>query len=92
MERGLFRAVGGFKPIPLMEDYDLVERLRRVARPALVPGRVATSDRRWREVGVVRTTLLNQGIVLAWKLGVGPDRLAEIYYSTRGRRRRRPRG
>jgi rSAM/selenodomain-associated transferase 2/rSAM/selenodomain-associated transferase 1 len=74
-----FRAAGGFREMPIMEDYDLVCRLRRQGRIAIAPAVALTSGRRWREKGAVRTTLLNQLIVLGYHLGVAPARLARWY-------------
>ena len=67
-----------------MEDYEFVRRLRRQGRIAVAPAVALTSGRRWRELGVVRTTLLNQAMILGYHLGVPPARLAAWY------RRRRP--
>ena len=62
-----------------MEDVDLVERLRAVEPPAIVPQPVAVSNRRWLRLGLVRTTLINQRILRAWKRGVPPENLAVLY-------------
>ncbi|MCX6602612.1 MAG: TIGR04283 family arsenosugar biosynthesis glycosyltransferase, partial [Acidobacteria bacterium] len=57
LTRTLYDSVGGFAPIPLMEDIDLSARLRRIARPACLRDRVLVSARRWEQRGVVRTVL-----------------------------------
>jgi rSAM/selenodomain-associated transferase 2/rSAM/selenodomain-associated transferase 1 len=75
---------GGFPLIPIMEDYALVRRLARIGRIALVDQPVVTSGRRWEHLGIARTTLINQAIILAYHLGVEPEVLARWY-----RRRRR---
>ena len=74
-----FRALGGFRPLPIMEDYDLVRRARRIGPVMLSPLAVRTSPRRWRRRGVFRTTLINQLILLGWALGIAPERLARLY-------------
>lgn len=74
-----FREVGGFAELPLLEDVDLVRRLRRRGRVAIAPGSVSTSGRRWHKLGILRTTLLNQVILLAYRLGISPQRLARWY-------------
>ena len=43
-----------------MEDYDLVQRLRRHGPPAIVPHALQTSGRRWQTVGFLKTTITNQ--------------------------------
>ena len=75
---------GGFRPLPLMDDFDWAWRLRQYGRCQLMSAAVETSDRRWRRLGPVRTTVLNQLIVSAWWLGVPPDRLADWYRGRRG--------
>jgi rSAM/selenodomain-associated transferase 2/rSAM/selenodomain-associated transferase 1 len=74
-----FYVLGGFPCWPLMEDYELCRRLRRRGQIRLAPASVVTSARRWRRLGLVRTTLLNQLCVLGYWLGVSPERLAGWY-------------
>ena len=54
------RSMGGFKAMPLLEDVDLVCRLRKVGPPALVRKPITTSARRWQRLGLLQTTLINQ--------------------------------
>jgi rSAM/selenodomain-associated transferase 2 len=79
----LFARLGGFAELPIMEDYELVHRLRCQGRIALAPDPVRTSARRWRAKGLARATLVNQAMLLGYHLGVDPARLAAWY---RGRR------
>ncbi|MBI3669241.1 MAG: TIGR04283 family arsenosugar biosynthesis glycosyltransferase [Acidobacteria bacterium] len=74
-----FRTAAGFSKLPIMEDFEFVRRLGRWGRIALAPSVVLTSARRWERLGVLRTTLLNQAIILAYLLGVSPARLARWY-------------
>lgn len=85
VRRDIFRAMGGYRDLPIMEDYDLVRRLRRRGKIRLVPGVVVTSARRWAALGAWRTFFRNQAIVAAWHLGVSPKRLAAYYHRGRGR-------
>ncbi len=79
MTAGAFRASGSFPDIPLMEDFELVRRLGRLGRIAILPSPVRTSARRWHRRGVLRQTLLNQFIIVAHLLGASPARLARWY-------------
>lgn len=74
-----FYEMGGFRNWPLMEDFELVQRLRKRGPIALAEQSMTVSARRWRKRGVVRTTCLNQAIVMAWRMGVSPERLAMWY-------------
>ncbi len=80
-----FRAAGGFPAIPLMEDYAFVRSMRRRGRVVLAPASVLTSARRWRALGTLRTCLLNQAILTAYRLGASPERLARWYRRARRR-------
>ena len=67
--------------LDLMEDLALIQRLhpltpiRRLAQPLRVDGR------RWRQLGVVRTTWRNARLRRAWRCGASPAELAGLYYS-----------
>ena len=80
VSRALFRSVGGFPRIPLMEDIALSKRLRKRARPVCLRPRVVISTRRWVSHGIVSTTLLMWRLRLGYFLGADPARLARIYY------------
>jgi rSAM/selenodomain-associated transferase 2 len=81
MQREAFKSVGGFPDDwPLLEDVELVRRLKRaVGSPALIRTPVQTSGRRWRALGLLRTTFLNQCILLGHACGVPLSRLADVY-------------
>ena len=79
VRRELFDAVGGFRPIALMEDVDLSKTLRRKAWPRCLGRMLATSPRRWRANGVLKTVLMMWGLRVAWNVGVSAERLARIY-------------
>lgn len=74
-----FFEMGGFRNWPLLEDLELVERLRKRGRIALADASMTVSARRWRKRGILHTTCLNQAIVLAWRAGISPQRLAMWY-------------
>jgi rSAM/selenodomain-associated transferase 2 len=76
-----FQKVGGFSVMPLMEDFELISRLQKLGAIKILSAAVVTSDRRWRQKGILKTTILNQIIVIAYLLGIAPDRLAQWYRS-----------
>jgi len=45
---------------------------------------VVTSSRRWRRLGPLRATLLNQVVIFGYAVGLAPDRLARWYGGARG--------
>lgn len=76
MRTTVWRALGGFPVVPIMEDYDLVKAARRAGEIRIAPTAVVTSDRRWREMGPWRYTALNTATVLGRELGVSHEALA----------------
>jgi uncharacterized protein len=79
-DRRRFLEAGGYREdLPLMEDYELAIRMRRIARPVVLPLAVATSGRRFLSRGVIRTSIVNWLIIGGYHLGVQPDRLARWY-------------
>lgn len=76
-----FQQIGGFADLPIMEDFELIQRLKKKGAIAIVPASVITSGRRWERLGVFRTTLINQFLIWAYFLGVPCDRLARWYRS-----------
>jgi rSAM/selenodomain-associated transferase 2 len=79
LSRTLYERAGGIAPLPLMEDLEFVQRLRRLAPIGLLPGAVQVSDRRWRRLGVWQTALANARLRRAWRRGEPLDRLARRY-------------
>jgi rSAM/selenodomain-associated transferase 2 len=75
----LLAAVGGVKPIPLMEDLDLVQRLRRRGRLVSLRLRLSVDGRRWQRLGIWGATLANARLRQAWRHGVNPEELARRY-------------
>jgi rSAM/selenodomain-associated transferase 2 len=78
----LFRKLGGFAEIPLMEDVELSQRLRKLTKPVLLNGPITIDARRWEKQGILRQTLRNWSIQFSYLLGVSPERLARKYYGS----------
>ena len=74
-----FTELGGFPRVRLMEDLLLMQKLRRMNWPVLLPGPLYLSARRWQRQGVIRQTLRNWSLLTAHKLGWSPDCLARYY-------------
>jgi rSAM/selenodomain-associated transferase 2/rSAM/selenodomain-associated transferase 1 len=83
VRRRAFESLGGFRTLPIMDDYDLARRLERGFTTACLPGPVVTSARRWRALGVPRTVL--SWVVIRWLFvaGVPPTWLAGLYRRAR---------
>lgn len=75
----VFHDIGGFPELPIMEDFELMRRLRCLGRIVIIPVPVLTSGRRWLRLGVFKTTLINQIAIIAYLLGVPPEQIAHWY-------------
>jgi hypothetical protein len=80
VRRKHFARIGGFAPIPLMEDVDLSRRLRRSGKVALLDPPMRSSPTKQIEQGAWRITLRNSLFLLLFRLGVSADRLHDWYY------------
>jgi rSAM/selenodomain-associated transferase 2 len=76
--RALYEQTGGFRPLPLMEDVDLVRRLGR-RRLAALPVAAVTSAERWRREGWRRRSARNLACLSLWFLGVPPAAIKRLY-------------
>lgn len=79
LKASTFHQMDGFPQLPIMEDFELIRRLKPLGKIAIAPAAVLTSARRWQKLGILKTTLLNQLIVAAYFLGINPERIARWY-------------
>ncbi|UCF16229.1 MAG: TIGR04283 family arsenosugar biosynthesis glycosyltransferase [Phycisphaerales bacterium] len=81
LRKEYFDRIGRFKDIPLMEDLELMQRIKKDGKKIyILPDKVTTSARRWQRDGALYTTLRNQVFVALFHLGVSPSRLARYYW------------
>jgi hypothetical protein len=74
--------------LPILEDVEMLRRLRRVGRIAVLSPPVLTSARRFETGGPLRTVATNWLIWALYLLGGSPRRLARLYHVRAGRDRR----
>ena len=89
LRREYFLRIGGFLELPILEDVELMRRIRRLdGNICILEERVRTSARRWEHEGALYCTVRNWTLVGLYLLGVSPDRLARFY----GRQRKTGKG
>jgi rSAM/selenodomain-associated transferase 2 len=82
IRRGYFNQIGGYQEIPLMEDVELMRRIKKSGNKIWIfYDRAMTSPRRWEKEGVIYCTLRNWIFQLLYFLGVSPGRLTKFYKS-----------
>ena len=72
----LLAQIGGFPALPILEDYELVRRLKKVGRIEVAEAEAVTSARRWRRLGTLNAAMTNMGCLAAYKLGVSAETIA----------------
>lgn len=76
----IFRELGGFAPIAIMEDIDFMTRMRRAGHAIrILDAPVLTSARRQKREGLIYCTGRNLLLRILYHLGMSPDRLAKLY-------------
>lgn len=85
VRRSAFERLGGYRPWPLFEDVDLVARLKREGRFAIVAGPVVVSDRRYATFGPWRTTALMWRLRVRYWRGATPEELKRAFVDVRDR-------
>jgi rSAM/selenodomain-associated transferase 2 len=79
VRRSVYKTLGGFRPMPLMEDLDFVRRLERLGRTCCIKDPpLITSSRRFQRRPLAIFCRWVRLHVLFW-LGESPERLAVIY-------------
>ncbi|MFQ5774484.1 MAG: TIGR04283 family arsenosugar biosynthesis glycosyltransferase [Kiloniellaceae bacterium] len=78
ISQGLYRALGGFRPLPLMEDVDLVRRIGR-RRLVVLDAAAVTSAARYRAGGWWLRPLRNLSVLALYLLGAPPGLLRRLY-------------
>ncbi|MBA4397738.1 MAG: glycosyl transferase [Syntrophus sp. (in: bacteria)] len=81
LRKSYFESLGGYAAIPLMEDVELMKRIkRRGDRIVILPDAVATSSRKWEKDGILYTILRNWALQVLYLFGVPAEKLVKYYY------------
>lgn len=81
MKKDYFASVDGYRDDwSILEDVDLVEKLsKKYGAPSIVPHALKASGRRWRKLGLLQTTAINQLMLIGFALGIDNKDLAHLY-------------
>ncbi len=78
ISRANYDRLGGFRPMPIMEDVDLVRRIGRW-RLVFLRSPAVTSPEHYLNDGYLARSSRNALCLMLYYLGVNPDRIARIY-------------
>jgi hypothetical protein len=80
LKKEIFDRMGGFKNIPIMEDIDLMHRIKHAGyKIRFIPEQIRTSPRRWEKEGIVFCTIRNILLSTFFYIGVSPETLKKWY-------------
>jgi rSAM/selenodomain-associated transferase 2 len=80
MRKKHFQDLGGFRNIPIMEDVEIMQRIKkRKGKICILRKAVRTSPRRWEKEGIVYTTVRNWILLSLYLCGVKPESLVRFY-------------
>jgi rSAM/selenodomain-associated transferase 2 len=78
-----FHTIGGYPDQPLMEDLEIINRLRKIGKVVLLPQYVTTSARRHEKIGLIRSVLFMWYLRTLYRFGVSPVQLQRMYIDIR---------
>lgn len=83
VRKELFKTIGGYPEIPIMEDIELVKKLKKISEGKRINHYVLTSVRRFERAGIFRTVLNISMMRIAYYFGKSPDALSRWYLNHR---------
>ena len=81
INKELYRKVGGYKAIPIMEDLDLILRLKKITNLKGIGIGLKTSTRKYTKNNLLKNSLKNAYLRYLWNKGDNIQELAKKYYS-----------
>lgn len=79
IKKQVFESLKGYQDLAIMEDFELIKTVQKIGKIYIANASVITSARRWEKVGIFKTTLINQLIILGYYLKIKPEKLALFY-------------
>ncbi len=79
LSRAVYRELDGIPEIPIMEDVEVVRRLRRNGGLDRIDAPLVTSARRYQKEGPLRAWLRNASLISLYLVGVSPGTLSRWY-------------
>ena len=80
LRRDYFHMIGGFSTVPIMEDVDIMQRIKKRGDAiGIIDKRVQTDPRRCEKEGLVFGTLRNWVLMMLYLMGVSPHKLVRYY-------------
>lgn len=83
IKKSIFNKIEGFKKMPLMEDYEISKRIRKLGRVKLLKNKIGTSARRFSKNGILKTFLQMKRLQLRFLVNRNVNDLSKKYEDIR---------
>ena len=81
IHKDLYYISGGFSPIKIMEDLDLITRITKTTKAKSIGKNIYTDDIKWANTNIIKRAIKNSILRKKWRQGYEIDNLSEEYYS-----------
>ncbi|WP_413677529.1 TIGR04283 family arsenosugar biosynthesis glycosyltransferase [Prochlorococcus sp. MIT 0916] len=81
IHKNLYYLSGGFSPLKIMEDLDLITRVTKTTKVNRIRERIYTDDRKWSNSNIIKRAFKNANLRKKWRQGHSQDNLSKEYYS-----------
>lgn len=80
MSQKLFEKINGFPDVAIMEDVGIMAKIKKQGvNPVFIAHPISTSARRWKDQGILFTSVRNWILISLYILGIPPRVLAKYY-------------
>ncbi|HNP17865.1 MAG TPA: TIGR04283 family arsenosugar biosynthesis glycosyltransferase [Fulvivirga sp.] len=79
INKNLYNELGGYQPYPIMEDIDMVRRIRKKSTFKKFDAAIITSARRFKAHGHFKQQVINIMLVMGFYFGISPQFLSRFY-------------
>jgi len=81
--KDVFWRIGGFPDVPIFEDVLFTQKLKGEGRATVLPDKIMVSARRWEKMGIFRTTVMFNTLLIMFKMGWPLERIKGLYEDLR---------
>ena len=81
LHKELYHQSGGFSPLKIMEDLDLITRITKSQKVKRIGSSIYTDDKKWGKSNIIRRAITNARLRAKWRKGCNVDNLSKEYYS-----------
>ena len=80
IQKKILEMIGGFSSIHIMEDLELIKRIKKETNLKPIGEKIITDGRKWKNKNIIQQALKNINLRRRWEKGEGSERLIKEYY------------